>query len=255
MEQQLRNNTNELVIFMHIPKTGGGTLNSILKKQYQEIEVIRSGGFWGDKQPWKNQFSKNKTKMLQCIRGHFPFGIHDQFPRKSTYCTMLRDPVERLISLYYHIMSSPDNRMYPKAKGLTMKQFMESEDFKIQTENMQTRQVSGGISPNLDLAKENLQNYFSVVGITDMYNESLFFMGQELGWSNYNINYKKKHVNPNRLTRDQIPIDVINMIEKKNELDIQLYNLSKQNLIERIDQLDRTTKEKLNNFSPFSSKK
>ncbi|MBS4176684.1 sulfotransferase family 2 domain-containing protein [Lederbergia citrea] len=246
------NKKNKLVIFMHIPKTGGGTLNSILKKQYEETEIVRNGGFWGDKKPWKNHFSDKQIQKLQCIRGHFPFGIHEQFPKTFTYCTMLRNPVERVISLYYHIITSPQNRMYQKAKNLNMKQFLEKDVFKIQTKNLQTRQFSGGGSPDLQLAKENLKNYFSVVGITEMYNESLFFMSQELGWSNLNINYKKKHVNPNRLTKDQLPEEVIDIIKKNNQLDMELYEFAKNALEEKINNLDSITKQKLENFSPFS---
>ena len=252
MEKQNHNDANKLVIFMHIPKTGGGTLNSILKKQYQDIEVVRNGGFWGDKPPWKNSFPNDKIQKLQCIRGHFPFGIHEQFLKPFTYVTMLRNPVERLISLYYHIITSPDNRMYRKAKNLSMKRFMEKDDFKIQTVNMQTRQISGGKYSDLQLAKENLKNYFSVVGITEMYNESIFLMSQEFGWSNFNINYKKKHVNPHRLTKDQISQDVIDIIKKNNQLDMELYHLAKHNFNERINHLDSESKEKLKNFSPFS---
>lgn len=246
------NKTNKLVIYMHIPKTGGGTLNSILKKQYQETEVVRNGGFWGDKARWKNHFSDKEMQNLQCIRGHFPFGIHEQFPKTSTYCTMLRHPVERVISLYYHIVTSPQNRMYQKAKNLNIKQFLEKDVFNIQTKNLQTRQVSGGGSPDLQLAKENLKTYFSVVGITEMYNESLFIMSQELGWDNLNINYKKKHVNPNRLTKDQLSEDVIDLIKKNNQLDMELYQFAKQALEEKINNLDSVTKQKLENFSPFS---
>ncbi|MBU8879974.1 sulfotransferase family protein [Bacillus sp. FJAT-29790] len=253
MEKNIRNNTDKLVIFMHIPKTGGTTLESILKKQYQEFELVhtRRLGFWGAKAPEIN-FPKDKIQKLQCIRGHFPFGIHEQFPKAFTYCTLLRDPVERLISLYYFLLIDKRNKMYRKAKNLSIKQFMESDRFKIQTVNMQTRQVSGGGVPDLDLAKENLKNYFSVVGITEMYNESLFLMSQELGWSKLDSFYKKDNVTPNRLTKDQLSEDVINIIKKNNELDMELYNFAKQALKEKINQLDDASKLKLKKISLFS---
>lgn len=236
---------------MHIPKTGGGTLNTIIKKQYEEIEVISNGGFWGDKPPWKNHFSKDKIEKLQCIRGHFPFGIHEQFAKPFTYLTMMRNPVERMISLYYHVTTSPNNRMYHRAKNLSMKQFMEREAFKIQTVNMQTRQLSGGKTVNLQLAKENLNNYFSVVGITERYNESIFLMSQELGWTNFNINFQKKHVNPYRLKRDEIPQEVIDIIMKNNKLDMEIYEYANEQFNKRILNLDSQSKEKLKNFSLF----
>ena len=87
-----------------------------------------------------------------------------------------------------------------------------------------------------------------------MYNESLFIMSQELAWDNLNINYKKKHVNPNRLTKDQLSEDVIDLIKKNNQLDMELYQFAKQALEEKINNLDSVTenKQKLENFSPFS---
>lgn len=61
------NKTNKLVIYMHIPKTGGGTLNSILKKQYQETEVVRNGGFWETKRAGKITFRIKKCKIFNVL--------------------------------------------------------------------------------------------------------------------------------------------------------------------------------------------
>jgi hypothetical protein len=138
--------------------------------------------------------------------------------------------------------------MYKKAKNLTMKQFLQKEDFYIQTKNLQTRQLSGGGLPDLQTAKENMEKYFSVVGITEMYDESLFLMGQEYGWSNFDTNYKMKHVNSNRPVNEGLPEEVYEIIQKNNQLDKALYAFAKAELHKKISSLDHAAKQKLDNF-------
>ncbi|MFC3886616.1 sulfotransferase family 2 domain-containing protein [Bacillus songklensis] len=228
-------NKKKIAIFVHIPKTAGSTLRSILKKQYDSNEIC-----FGNKEEMilkLNDLSEEELEQIKCINGHILFGIHEHLSnRPYVYYTMLRDPVEHVISEYYYILREPHNMAHDKVKNMSFEEFITADEFKGRTSNRQTCFISGGRKKDLSIAKENLSNYFSVVGITEMFDESVFLIGQELGWKD--ISYKKrKNVTKNRPMRDEFPKHVIETIKKNNELDIELYNFGKHLLEKKIQNL------------------
>jgi len=226
---QINENKKErpLLIYLHIPKTGGTTLTQIICQQYQKNYHHPPG----------EAFHYNEQiRLANTLCGHLPFGAHYHIPRPFTYITLLRNPIEQVISWYYFRYKNP---RYDQFDG-DFDDYINSERFNYATVNLQTRFICGDDPPNLETAKRNLKNYFSVIGITELFDASLFFMKKELGW--HKISYKNQNVNPNR-PRNQFPSSIINKIKDKNEIDIQLYNFVKQMLEEKINNLDPTSKE------------
>jgi hypothetical protein len=56
------------------------------------------------------------------------FGLHKFFPQPCTYITILRDPVDRVISLYYFILRNPDNAVHNEvvSKNMSLKDWVSS---------------------------------------------------------------------------------------------------------------------------------
>lgn len=75
------------IIFTHIQKTSGTSVNHILKSQ-----------------PGMNIWSRNKNDNLpDIITGHTPFGIHKKLGiTDPSYFTFLRNPIDRWISQFNH---------------------------------------------------------------------------------------------------------------------------------------------------------
>ena len=81
------------LIFIHIPKTGGTTLNFVL-------DELRK---------------KENLKIKQ--RGHFSISIKNLSSiKKTNYCTVLRDPVERSISWYNRCLGDKNYYSHELAK-------------------------------------------------------------------------------------------------------------------------------------------
>ncbi|MFC3886617.1 sulfotransferase family 2 domain-containing protein [Bacillus songklensis] len=231
---------NKTLIYLHIPKTGGQTLKAIIKKQYPNDKVWRF-----HKDGKTKQLVRDPDQYL-CLIGHRNFGIHRHLNKPSTYITMLRDPIERVISIYYYLLRSPGHNLYNKVKDISFGDFVFDKRFQRQTENLQTLFISGTSSNDLSTAKNNLREYFSVVGIMERFDESLFLMSQEFGWEN--IEYEKKNVTQNRPSREQFPKEVIDTLKKKNELDFELYEYGKELFEEKLKSLSETAKQQLNQF-------
>ncbi|RCW50874.1 sulfotransferase family 2 domain-containing protein [Paenibacillus prosopidis] len=253
-------NPNELVVFVHIMKTGGTTLRVNFLVQQYESDVV------GLNSP-EEIIEKAMNESTKYISGHFGFGLYkagsinkmfikSDFPRPLHYITLLREPVDRIISLYYDIQRRfPD---HPAVRNKDLKEFVETKNAFYEP-NLQTLFITGGIL-DFKLATERITNDFKVVGITELFNESVFLMKKELGWdkitslhqiSERSMTYfhtTKLNNNPKRQKRDQISRDLIEFIERSNSLDIQLYQFAKEYLIQRINSLDLKTKEEMDSF-------
>jgi hypothetical protein len=101
------------------------------------------------------------------------------------------------------------------------------------TENIQTRMFSNAIdiefgsSDNsmLNTAVYNMDTYFPVVGVTDMYDQFLILAQQHYKWRN--IKYARLNTTKSRVRAENIDDETIDVILKYNSLDMELYLLAK----------------------------
>jgi hypothetical protein len=99
-------NKKPLYIFLHVPRTGGTSLNDVLLRGLGKNEVFFSGG---PKEPLhKRIFRINDPNKLKAIIGHRTYyGFHKFFSnKKPKYILFVRDPAERLVSHYNFQMKS-----------------------------------------------------------------------------------------------------------------------------------------------------
>ena len=255
---------DSIVIFMHVPKTAGTSLRHIVQSQFQPQNVFE---FYNLKtQPPKvrkgiekyNSLSKAQKKSLKFVSGHVGFGLHEFLNRPCSYITVLRDPVERVISYYYFLLRNQN----PIVKNKTLPEFVETFGG---VHNSMTCYLSGltlqsqlqGL--NVDLksqqfdqetlakAKINLKNHFKVVGFVDRFDETCILLKQILGWNIPSFYVRKnvaKHPKPHR----EISPETINLIHKFNQLDLSLYNYAREIFEAKIQQQGAAFQEDLDSF-------
>ena len=88
----------QTLIFLHIPKTAGSTLNQIIDRQYHPREIVSISNAIENAEQI-NQFqnlSKSQKKKIQVIKGHTYLGWHELLPQPCAYFTLLRNPVSDL---------------------------------------------------------------------------------------------------------------------------------------------------------------
>jgi hypothetical protein len=241
-----------LLIFLHIPKTAGVNLRQIIRHQYgpENVCVPEPSGDPADSPylrsltsgtdlPWKDlpgydpnrppvheltKLTATQLRRLRAVMGHVWFGLHEALPRPATYLTLLRDPVERVLSIYYYHAASHGLRVGVEEYLRT------ARDFEI--DNAQTRYLCGRIegvdvrftecTPEmLERAKRNLRGHFSVVGITERFDESLLLMGRTYGW--HLPGYHVYNVNPRRPRGRKVSQRIRERIAEHNRFDAQLY--------------------------------
>ncbi|MEO0410086.1 MAG: sulfotransferase family 2 domain-containing protein [Cyanobacteria bacterium P01_A01_bin.135] len=219
---------DKTLIFLHVPKAAGTTMASILTGQYGEQTSYHT------KRQAHQQMEampEAQRRQLRLIHGHMPFGLHRHLSQPWTYFTMLRHPVDRVISHYYYILNSPDHSGYPVAKAARDITDYVSCGMQEQTNNVQTRHLSGigGIvkfgqctREHLELAKHNLERHFVLAGTSEQFDATLLLLGQRLGWTP--APYPKLNVNLKRRKRDELPRRAIATIRQFNALDLELYD-------------------------------
>ena len=170
----------ESVIFIHVPKAAGTTLNRLIEWEYPLFEMYSVD-------PVLSRRSRANLWQLpqRVFKGHMPFELHEILPQPATYITVLRRAVERVLSAYYFMNNYVLHPSYWKFRqeGWTLEDLVRRSP----RENVQTKMIAGAdydapcTEKILAKAKENLQ-YFSVIGLTERFEESLALMKLRFGW-------------------------------------------------------------------------
>ncbi len=212
-----------MIIHIRIPKTGSTTFFNFLSANFQgenryiwnDTEAIHKFNNLplSDKHSARHLISMHDRDKVHLITGqHFNFGLHRLLPGKHQYVTMLRNPVDRVISSYYYneSLNNTDNIKNRE----TLKDYIEYHPG-----NLQTFMIAGTQSKDmLQQARKNIQEHFSFIGITEEFETStlMYSLIQKLPLTPFikcNVNKEK----------GEPEMGIISEIEKKNGIDIQLY--------------------------------
>lgn len=176
----------EKLIFVHVPKCGGTTMKGILQKVYGE--GIRSDKTENSSMRLKTLGKKGKPfnytrqlwKEYPCIIGHFPMSKYSMLRRDGwKFATWIRDPVERIVSIYSQRRNMEFMRHMPD--------FMELDVF----------QFSERINDVYKLYLDRI-DILDFIGFTETYHESLLKLGEFLD-REINLEYEKKNVTSNKM--------------------------------------------------------
>ena len=224
------------IIFQHIPRTGGTTLEHLLAKNYQPSEVSHVNG--PDFVRCPEQILRN-NKPNRILMGHYQQTdpIY-QFPKGNiVHITILRDPVQRFLSYYRYLIQRSAHKKHHLAAGLSLPEFLErAGDFPEAFDGM-SRRLSG-LGKNTDpdqLAEQaiaQLQNRFSIFGLTEQYG-TFVLQCLKLGI------FRDGLYRPHNATQSVMPPDesVISQIRKANPADVRLYQWAQDCFKQRSAQL------------------
>jgi hypothetical protein len=218
-------NAGEALIFLHVPKSAGTTLNRLIEWEYPLFEMFSVDPVlfrWSRARLFR--LPQERLKKFRVFKGHMPFGLHERLLQPATYITVIREPTDRVISAYYFMNNYKLHPNYWKFrwKGWALEDFVRHSP----RENVQTKMIAGAdydepcTAEILAKAKDNLR-YFSVIGLTERFEESLALMKLRFGWKLES--YSSFNVTRTRPKKHDLAQSTLDLIAEKNRFDIELY--------------------------------
>ncbi len=181
----------QLLCFVHVPKTAGTSLKNVL------FEVYGSGFFANLRlrHTPPETVTPDDAKDILAIGGHLPYGFHRRFGRAHTddaegvfagreihYVTVVRNPVDRLLSVSRFVRTFPPHPLYRQTKHMSCAQFF---DHMVETQNMtilgsqQSSLLTGG---QKERAIEYADTRFTAIATTTGLAAMVEALGKRLDW-------------------------------------------------------------------------
>jgi hypothetical protein len=179
------------LVFLHIPKAGGTALWSALANRFAVEDCLDSY--------YAHRPTDEELNAASFVTGHLSMSVLDRFERRPFALTILRDPIERALSVYSffrELDEEPTGRpglerfdemlRLTKSRSLEEVLEMDSEVAEHYLGNWQSRVLGAkrldGTDEELGDALEGLHRC-DFVGIAERQDESVDRLTRRLGWS------------------------------------------------------------------------
>lgn len=207
-----RGDGSDMTLSVHIPKTAGVSFRKILAQLYQEDFMLK---YW-QMTDAHGQVVTSIPANVRCIHGHYsPDTLLPLYP-KARLITWVRDPVERVVSSYFHRLREPDWQ-HPVTRELHEKKLGLVE------------------FASLELMRNEMARYigarriedFAFIGQMEAFEDSLACFCREFGFSPTAV--PRENCNPERRA-SRYPIDAAtrSKIAALNERDFEIYRVVTQ---------------------------
>jgi hypothetical protein len=225
-----------VLVFQHIRKTGGTSMKEIIAHNYRRAKETRvtytptdvMDEWWP---AWAASLGEQGQDRLLTVSGHTASYALKVLGRPTRAITILRDPVDRLISRWYFAGAQRDEP-FP---GFLLDPLMHksaTEWFNPQSRSLldghyDTTELAFGLEPppDADVWRERLFTILArhyLVGIQEAYDETIRMFGEALGWTDFRPSLQK--VNATRPRNLKLSRADVELIHAANWLDVELYD-------------------------------
>lgn len=218
--------------FVHPFKTGGTSLMMFLSNNFDYYNILPNDFFSTTYEYIDNkELDSNRALILsdyQLVMGHLPIWASNSIFSEYNNISMLRNPINRVVSRYYHLQATPmsDYNNAPKeqkflidlAKKYSLEELLQL-DFPIIDFNFKNHQYKM-LSSNGYLSLEAVSDAYDVIGCLEKLDDFMFYLSDKFSMIPSFGSFQLNQGNYNR----NISESLIKSIKKCNDIDIELYN-------------------------------
>jgi hypothetical protein len=225
----------KIIIFDHLPKCGGTSLSHYLEDNYPYHKTFSINGHspklqLGSIAKFKS-YSEPKRLSFSLVKGHGADQLFDYCSPDSFKVTVLREPIDRIISHYYYVKRQPSHYLYHDvmSKNMSLFDYVDS-GLSIELRNYYTthfcklpaNEVTLLGEEAVEIALRNISLNYNLVGFVDNLDN---FMNKlsELCDLKPSLKLNKANVTSNRKKVEEIDQATLSKIAEVNNLDILLY--------------------------------
>lgn len=204
-----------IVIFNHIPKTGGTSIIQFFNDLFGPDRCYRHrarDSRTNTYSPAIDSVPEAQRARLRFVAGHFGYGKHLLFPRPHAYIGFVRDPVDRFLSDYFFIRKSGSPRHRDLALKLNPDEYLQAklESGSSYLQNWQIRALTG--QEDLETGMEIIRREYLITGTTGQLDGAQnllakMFSRPDLGARRTNVNAEREQAQRERpLSRESIAL-------------------------------------------------
>lgn len=258
--------SDKVFYYFHIPKAAGTTFCfSVLPRIFQPDEICPAHDY-----PELLPIHPAELTKYRLFRGHFYYFFERLLPVKPVYLILLRDPIERTLSLFDHICR--DTNHYQHKAMLSLKGGLREavRSPRLLPPNFQVTALACDLDPirTMDHARvahpHGLDEYSVIytemlkraptredlavacrrleemefVGIVEHFDQSVQLLCNTFRWTL--PSYESMNMGPARTLREQIAPDILDELVKSHELDFELYEFAKSIFFKRLANMSST---------------
>jgi hypothetical protein len=243
--------------FLHIPKTAGTSFISILHQRFP-AEVICPACLWSD----LLRIPTEHRATYRLYRGHFYAYLGPFLGRRLRHVTFLRDPIERSLSHYAHVVREPPHYFHARAREQgDLLTFLRDPATNPLISNFQTRSLALSLDPSafaetlapaeidafgLERALETTMpaslsdaellarakamiDECVAVGLVEHFRESVGAIARRLRWPDVSAD-PRLNIAPGRPGRDALDPETLALLREQTSLDRELYDYARARL-------------------------
>ncbi|MEO1190826.1 MAG: sulfotransferase family 2 domain-containing protein [Pseudomonadota bacterium] len=208
------------LLFTHVPKAGGSSIHVLLQQIIGRRFVYRVKSRHMETKPTLAHLTQEEKDTHVVFHGHFTYGVHESFSVPCAYMSVVRDPIDRFVSLYRFTIERGREDRRERVKDLSFVDFFENvlmrQSRGLSRGAAQCRMVSGASTK--DKIKAVIDNDYMMIGSVRQQNDM-----QDILLSMYG-GEKRETLHANRSQTVVVDKDQVADMRKKHGAEFEMDN-------------------------------
>lgn len=226
-----------VIVFTHIQKTAGNSVIAYLRRCLTKPRVARIHELEMATSEKTKEVVDSKFGQYDVLAGHIPFSrrVDLMTERQSVNISIMREPVDRVVSLYYYLKANASwldqgKRIVEESMSLTdfanSNVYFDNHMVRMLCDSDPAHTPEGDCTKEmLEQAKINVLRNFLLVGVTEQIGEFLSALANLFCWSLEDV--PKENVNEMRAPLSAVAPEAIKALSDRNRYDVELYQFVK----------------------------